>query len=201
MHITGASKDQTDQLAALFAAAFHADPVWCAIFPRERTRARWLTRAYREQIRSGGVDSVDVAFADDSALLGALLWERPVLAPVPHRPLGVRIAAVAGGIVPAGRRALRHQRAVDAFRPREPHWYFHDIAAAPQARGRGVGTALLRHRIAAVDRQPMPVFLEATTPSSERLYARFGFVTIDHVSVLPDTGSAVMVRPATALTG
>jgi len=99
-------------------------------------------------------------------------------------------------------RGLMHTRAVGAYRPAEPHWYLRDIAASPRARGRGVGSALLRHRLAVIDAGGRePVFLEATSAGSRRLYERFGFRAVGTVPTRPGEQSTAMIRPPAAEPG
>ena len=47
-----------------------------------------------------------------------------------------------------------------------------------------------------IDAQPAPVFLEATTDASRRLYERYGFSVVAEVSTLPETLSYAMIREA-----
>ena len=74
-------------------------------------------------------------------------------------------------------RALAVGRLLDGFRPREPHVYLQILGCAPQSQGQGLGSALLRHRLAEIDRAGQAVFLETANPSNLPLYERFGFVS------------------------
>ncbi|AVZ40774.1 MULTISPECIES: GNAT family N-acetyltransferase [unclassified Dietzia] len=176
--------------------AFRDDPAWAQFYPDATSRSARLTAHYRRHV-SRHPDRVDVA-VDGAEVLGALLWEPP------HRDAGRfsgwvgRIAAALRYMVsPTARRGRAHTRAVEAHRPSEPHWYFHDIAAGPRARGKGIGSALLRHRLDLIDRGgPYPVFLEATTSGSRRLYERFGFRPVGTVPTGPGQESTTMIRPA-----
>lgn len=98
-----------------------------------------------------------------------------------------------------GLRHLSIVRAMDAeyasFRPHYPHWYLTDLAVDPGSQGLGIGSALLRDRLAKVDADGLPAYLEATTPASRRLYERHGFAYVDTIN--PEGPSAfAMVRPA-----
>src|SRR6266540_346463 len=61
------------------------------------------------------------------------------------------------------------------YRRTEPHWYLPLIGVDPVHQGRGLGSALLRHALKNCDRDHLPAYLEATSPSSRRLYERHGF--------------------------
>ena len=64
---------------------------------------------------------------------------------------------------------------MDAFHPTEPHWYLPMIGTDPSQQGRGYGSALLRHALAACDREGLPAYLESSNPRNVPLYERFGF--------------------------
>lgn len=64
---------------------------------------------------------------------------------------------------------------MDVIHPHEPHWYLPLIGVEPMAQGRGLGTALLRHRLERCDAEGLPAYLEATTERNRDLYARHGF--------------------------
>lgn len=72
-------------------------------------------------------------------------------------------------------RAIRVDRAMRARRPRTPHAYLFAIGVLPEARGRGVGRALLDHTLRLADRQGLPCYLENTNPVNTPIYTRFGF--------------------------
>jgi GNAT superfamily N-acetyltransferase len=85
-------------------------------------------------------------------------------------------------------RAAQVTRLVADTRPREfPHLYLYSIAVTPSHRGRGLGAAILTERLRTVD-PGMPVFLEASTERSARLYERCGFVRTGTTHRLPDGG-------------
>ncbi|HEY1135577.1 MAG TPA: GNAT family N-acetyltransferase, partial [Nocardioides sp.] len=87
-----------------------------------------------------------------------------------------------GTLGAVGVRNLRSARAeaaaYDAARPTQPHWYLTDIAVGGDARGLGVGSALLRHRLATIDADGAAAYLESTSPTNRRLYERFGFTAV-----------------------
>ena len=174
--------------------AFRDDPAWEQFFPDPASRAQRLTAHYRRSVRRHP-ERVDVA-TDDGRVVGALLWEPPEGsgAGATVRRALARAVRSARCRLPGGR-GVRHTRDVDSHRPPEPHWYLHDIGAGPEARGTGVGSALLEHRLGLVDRSEAALmFLEATTPGSRRLYERFGFQAVGSVPTRPGQASTAMIR-------
>ncbi|WP_299023424.1 GNAT family N-acetyltransferase [uncultured Dietzia sp.] len=180
----------------LLGEGFRDDPAWAQFYPDPATRAERLTAHYRRSVRRHP-ERVDVA-TDDGRVVGALLWEPPEAAGAGAAIRRVLTQAIqsARSRLPGGR-GIRHTREVDSHRPPEPHWYLHDIGAGPEARGRGVGSALLEHRLGLVDQSGTALmFLEATTPGSRRLYERFGFEAVGSVPTQPGQASTAMIRRA-----
>lgn len=68
-----------------------------------------------------------------------------------------------------------------AFHPHEPHWYLPLIGVDPVCQGQGHGTKLMQHGLEACDREHLPAYLEATSPTSRRLYERHGFETLGEI--------------------
>lgn len=189
-------------VAQLLGEAFRDDPAWATYFTKPVTRQQKLETHYRRRVHRHP-ELVDVA-VDGDQVVGALLWAAPDSRSRPAVILraGSRAIRRIASKLPRGQR-FAHGLAVEAFRPTEPHWYLHDIAAGPNARGKGVGSALLTHRLgiidaAGADNAASPgttcAALEATTAGSRRLYERFGFEPVGRVPTQPGEASTVMVR-------
>lgn len=157
----------------MLARAFDADPVvgW-VVRPDAGRRAaiQWVFRLVLEMAQRQGL----VEVTDD---LGAVaVWEPPG-----RRAAGrLREAWRLPGYVRAVglRRLVRVSAAVaamEARRPRRPHWYLADLAVEPALQGRGVGGALLAHGLERADRELMPAYLESSSPRNRPLYERHGF--------------------------
>jgi ribosomal protein S18 acetylase RimI-like enzyme len=65
------------------------------------------------------------------------------------------------------------------------------MAIEPGYRGSGIGSAIVRERLAIADAQRMPVYLEASNEGSARLLRRFGFEETGERLQLPDGGPAL----------
>jgi len=180
------------QLARLFADGFIDDPVWTAIMPTRRLRRHLIQAEINAGLRHVGTGrALDVAYLDDR-IAGALLLTPPEDGVEPPPGIIERAMASVEQFVPALRRGIKHQEAIDQYQPEEPHWYLTDIVVSPDMQGRGVGSALLEHRLELSGDDP--IFLEATTAGSARVYQRHGFHPPAHASALPRTESVVMLR-------
>jgi len=198
VEVAAAVRADVPAAARLVASAFEDDAVVARIVVGTRRRER-LTDLYVAEltVALAGDGVVDVArLAAGGPIVGVAVWEPPGAS---------RSVAAALRQTPRFARAfgLRHLRtarrtlaAFAAHRPTHPHWYLTDLAVGEDARGHGVGTALLRHRLAVVDAAGCDAYLEATTPGSRRLYERLGFEVRSQVGVTDDGQPTGMLRPA-----
>ncbi|MFC3997626.1 GNAT family N-acetyltransferase [Nocardiopsis sediminis] len=183
--------------ARVLAGAFADDPVMARLVrPAARNRRAKLTELFRAAVLSSRPQDVDVARRDGSdEILGVAVWRSPagggpLLRAVPAL---LRAAAVLG---PGSLLALaRYDLAVRPHLPPPPYWHLVDIGVSATARGEGVGTALLNHRLGVIDARGEAVFLEATTPESRRLYERSGFQACGALTGVT-AGATAMLRPA-----
>ena len=82
-------------------------------------------------------------------------------------------------------RGLRGMTLMDAAHPHhDHHWYLWFVGVAPERRGAGLGTELMRPILDRCDASGMPAYLEATSPLNRRLYERVGFEVTGEI-VLP----------------
>ncbi|MFC7430456.1 MULTISPECIES: GNAT family N-acetyltransferase [unclassified Agrococcus] len=176
MRIRPATIDEARWCAGVVAAALLDDPVGRRAVRTRHDRLRRMTGLYEAELRLGAFahGHVDVAVEDDGeSILGVAAWVRPdacsdLAATVRQAPRYVHAIGIAHA-VSAIRALLRRRRA----RPDAAHWLLADVAVVEHARGRGIGAALLQHGL---ERCDGAVYLEATTPGSQRLYERHGFV-------------------------
>jgi uncharacterized protein YhfF/GNAT superfamily N-acetyltransferase len=59
--------------------------------------------------------------------------------------------------------------------PDEPHWLLDQLAVEPDAQGRGIGGAMIRHAIETAEADGLPLLLETAVPANLALYRRHGF--------------------------
>jgi len=90
---------------------------------------------------------------------------------------GELIAESHGGQIPRDLTAVAEQ--MTQLHPAGELWYLPMIGVDPVAQGRGLGSALLRHGLAACDRDGLPAYLEATNPRNRALYERHGFRVVE----------------------
>jgi ribosomal protein S18 acetylase RimI-like enzyme len=111
--------------------------------------------------------------AEDNA--GAALWLAPGIGP-DEEALGALLERTAPARIQGDIASLLEQ--MGRYHPREPHWYLPLIGTDPLRQNRGYGAALMRHALAASDRDGLPAYLESTNPKNVPLYERHGFALL-----------------------
>lgn len=159
---------------------------------------RWVTAGANdpEQLGAGfvehmvrealAIDEVLLAVADDGRIVGVSVWQEFDSAERPREQ-----AAETGALsatVPGLDRVAEVTRLIAEVHPDRPHLYLASMGVVPDCRGRGVGAAMLRHRLAAADAAGRASYLEASTSRSRDLYARLGFSEIGDDIALPHDG-------------
>jgi GNAT superfamily N-acetyltransferase len=192
-HVRRAGPADAQHVAGLLGVAFMDDPVTGWLFPDPDDRGRRHPDFFRiftdRALASGAV----YLTADGHA---AALWLRighgAPPPPIPGEPL----AAACGPNLP---RMQILDELVEAGHPQHRHDYLSFMGVRPDQQGRGLGAALLRHRIADLDAVGVPAYLEATSPRNRRLYERMGFTALPATMSLPDGPPLFpMWRPAGA---
>jgi ribosomal protein S18 acetylase RimI-like enzyme len=67
--------------------------------------------------------------------------------------------------------------------PTEPHWYLPVIGVDPYHRGKGYGSALLRHALIPCDRDKKLAYLESSGPANVPFYEKHGFEALGTIQV------------------
>lgn len=75
-------------------------------------------------------------------------------------------------------RMQRLRAAFDANHPKAPHWYLFFLAVDPDCQGQGLGSAILKATLDAIDAKHEAAYLEASSEKNVPLYLRHGFEII-----------------------
>jgi GNAT superfamily N-acetyltransferase len=169
-------------------SAFSADPSARWMYPDQRQ----YSENFPEFVRAFGGRAFEAgsAYCVDG-YSGAALW----LPPGVHSDEEA-LAKLIERTIPAEDReemlALFEQMA--GYHPEEPHWYLPLIGVDPARQGKGYGSALLKHTLAACDRDRKLAYLEASSPTSVPLYERHGFEVLGTVQVGSSPPTFPMLR-------
>ena len=164
-----ATAADAERVVATLTRAFGADPLVRWIYPDLRQYRTWWPEVLAAYA-AGALEHGTAYYADGFA--GAALWLPPGVAPDE-----AALAALLEESIPAPEQAevFGVLEQMGAAHPHEPHWYLPFLGVEPSHQGKGHGSALLRHALARCDRDHLPAYLEATSPSNRRLYERHGF--------------------------
>ena len=174
-----ATASDTRGLVDMLVRAFDDDPVSNFMFAGERRRHLGLHSFFTSQLRRQYMPHGHVYTTDD--LSGATLWGPPGRTRHGLQELMQLLATAPFLLSPHTIRALRLMFEVESLHPEKPHWYLFTIGTAPERQGHGVGSALLRSRLAHIDELGDAAFLESSKERNVPLYARFGFEGIDEL--------------------
>ncbi|MDO3700209.1 GNAT family N-acetyltransferase [Micromonospora sp. C28SCA-DRY-2] len=174
-------------MVAAYSAAFADEAVLCWVIPDPVQRAACARSMFRELL-AGAVRTEQVILAElpDGTLAGISVW-------LHHRAQELerqaeRLATATIGDDAVARRLAVVNETVLGHRPREPHVYLASIAVRPPLRGRGAGAAILAEGLRVADAAALPVYLEASTEQSRRLYLRHDFRDRGRPLALPAGG-------------
>src|SRR5262245_51388516 len=81
---------------------------------------------------------------------------------------------------------------VESRFPQESLWHLNAIAVEPEARRRGIGSALIEHGLALARADRVGALLETGNPLNVAYYEKFGFRVLD-ASEAPDEGPRVWI--------
>jgi ribosomal protein S18 acetylase RimI-like enzyme len=136
-------------------------------------------------------DQASAYIADGGA--GAALWLPPGTAP-DEDELGELLQRTAPARMQPEISSLLEQ--MGRYHPSEPHWYLPLIGIDPARQGRGLGSALMRHALAACDRDRLPAYLESANPQNLPFYERHGFKRLGTIQAGDAPPFFPMLRPA-----
>jgi ribosomal protein S18 acetylase RimI-like enzyme len=181
---------ERERAIATITTAFTGDPVLRWVMPDSHQYLTYfpeLIRRFAGKAFDGGS-----AYATD-AYAGSCLWLRPGVEP-DQEPL-IELVQQA---IPAGNQenVFAMLEAMGEYHPREPLWYLPVIGVDPAKQGQGLGSALLSHVLAEVDREGKPAYLEASSERSRALYLRHGFEVTGTIQVADSPPLWPMLRKA-----
>jgi ribosomal protein S18 acetylase RimI-like enzyme len=185
-----ATVDQKQTLLDILLLSFVTDPITRYIWPRPRD----YLSGYGPLATAMGGRGLALGAAH---ILGdgqaAALWLPPGV-----EPAGDEIAALVEETVAEDKQAVLAQvvEQMAEFHIHEPHWYLAMIGVDPVHQGRGLGSALLKHGLAACDAEGLPAYLESSNPKNVPLYERHGFEVMGVIQPADFPPLYPMLRPA-----
>lgn len=167
---------------ATLAAAFEHDPLVSYFVRADTKRSAALINFFTLMMAEQLAEGVFVEIAEEGKAVA--MWVAPgyhtasegLSAQLRLAPRFLRISGWARLL-----RGLAIGRLLDQIHPKTPCWYLQFLGCHPAAQGRGLGSSLLRHRLAAIDAEAADAFLETAQPNNLPLYLRHGFAVAPEV--------------------
>ena len=171
-----ATKADLQRVVNTLSAAFYEDPLVTWFVRDGAARAEALHALFTFMVIDEPPEGIWLDIANDGAAIA--MWMAPVRArsadgllnQLAHLPRFLKISGFSRII-----RALLVGQMLDKIHPHTPHAYLQFLACHPSAQGKGLGSALLRHRLALIDAAGIPAFLETAGAQNLPLYLRYGF--------------------------
>lgn len=172
-----AEAGDAERVLAVLTLAFADDPANRWLFPEAAEYLRHFP-TFARALGGAAIPSGTAHVTGDYA--GAALWLAPGAGPDEEALTRLIEDAVApdkqGDMAAVVEQMGQHH-------PHEPHWYLPFIGVEPMHRNRGLGSALLRQRLAECDADRLPAYLESTNARNRPLYERHGFEAIAEIKV------------------
>ena len=188
MDIRVATRADEAQLLDTLTLAFAADPMVRYWWPGATEYLEWwpkfvLARGER------GLDAGAVLVT--SGMEAVSMWLPPGVEADP-----ARIAALdLPGDAESEQVSAELSAEIDRHHPAAPHWYLWTLGVDPRLQSRGVGSALLRHKLAEIDAEGATAYLESSDPKNVPFYERHGFEATGVIQVRDLPPLTPMIRP------
>lgn len=172
---------ELEMVTEVLAEAFHGDVPGQWLIPDPHERAMIYPGYFRVFARHALRGAGEVyTTADRNAV--SIWYPAPYGVPNSGPPdYDTQLAAVTG---PYLTRFLTLDAAMQAGHPMaRAHHYLNFIAVRPAFQGKGIGSALLAHRLTDLHRKGIPAYLEATNRRNLALYLHHGFTVIGSLRV------------------
>ncbi|HTU06929.1 MAG TPA: GNAT family N-acetyltransferase [Trebonia sp.] len=186
VNVVRADASDADKLTDVLSVAFQEDPVSKWLFPDDVERERINPLFFRPFVDMT-LEEGEIYTTDDR--VAAALWLPVDVAEHADPPdLGELFAPILGPVY-AARVAAFDKRSTANHPTHASHYYLPFIGVQPDQHGHGIGAALLRDRLTALDEQGVPAYLEASSLDSARLYERLGFRRLGQTTDIPGAPS------------
>jgi ribosomal protein S18 acetylase RimI-like enzyme len=190
-----------DELSVVSERAFHYDPFFVFLEPREIRRSRFLALFCRSAVGSLG-DAVQVTGArqSDGRLVGVAAWIPPGRYP-PSLPVqgrqtlgALRAMALRPSTLWKG---LRYVAASERAHPKDLLWYLFLLVVDPSVQRAGIGTRLQEPGLEQADKDGLDCYLETQKFDNVAYYRRFGYEVVEELRPVPNGPSLWTMRRAT----
>jgi ribosomal protein S18 acetylase RimI-like enzyme len=189
-NIVSLSEENLDAAAQSLARAFQDDPLQAYVFPDPIERTKRSPAHFAPLLRYGLL--FGEVLTTQGKPLGAAVW----LPPETWQVTPERASAAGFDDLPnilgeeAAERFFSVLEAIDPYHHQDvppEHWYVMVVGVSPEARGQGLGRALLEPIMNRADAAGLPCYLETAQPDNVAFYEYLGFKKVVEI-VEPRSG-------------
>jgi ribosomal protein S18 acetylase RimI-like enzyme len=182
-------EDQVDPASKVCGRAHQDDPVSIYCFPDQSERKNKLRYFFELVLRYGLLyGEVYITSPNLEGIVTWLpFWESEITIERQER-CGLRETLSKLGREPVKRwiPIEKYYYSLHKQRVNYPHCYLANIAVDPIYQGKGFASTLLRVKLAEIDEQKLPCYLETFNEKNVPFYQHFGF-EVDEEGIIPDT--------------
>ena len=166
------SQDDIPKAKEVINRAFDNDPTWCWMFPEADVRHTIMPiivegmQRFPHSYKTPGLEAVALWVPPGESELSEELEE--AVPDILRKLVGDRFDEV-----------MATFDLFESHHPQDPpHYYLSLLSTHPDHGGKGLGMALLKENLAAIDKEDMPAYLESSNPVNNKRYESVGFKTI-----------------------
>jgi ribosomal protein S18 acetylase RimI-like enzyme len=186
--------DELTQAAELLGRAYRDNPLTIALFGDDpEVRARTNEVVFERRMAS--MQPAPLVVRDEGRVIGVCGFDAPGGSKMTQHDF-MKVMETweeAGPDVP--QRMMSMLQEWRKRTPDEPHWNLGPVGVSVDRHGQGIGSAMVRAFCEMLDTRREPSFLETDTEKNTRLYEKFGYQIIEHVTIM-DVPTWFMWRPA-----
>jgi GNAT superfamily N-acetyltransferase len=184
-----ATADELDDVAHVFAEAFATDPMITWPLPRAAPLDD-VVSLFSTIVQDAYGPMGTVSVAGEGRVDGGAVWLPPEEAARFEEVEAATRPKIAALTDDGGARYATFWDWLDGHLPREPCWFLDILAVREAARGRGLGSALVRHGLEQAHASGLPAFLETAKLANVPMYEHLGFRVVEE-SDAPDGGPRI----------
>jgi ribosomal protein S18 acetylase RimI-like enzyme len=198
MNIRKMVLDDLDEVINVIAKAFIDKPLYKYFTEDEKERENFLHSIFKFRISSNfNTKIIDVA-VEGKKIIGVASWDFHDLNEKPNPNATKNIENALSTCSEATRKHWFAFLTTLTGSIKEianpPFWALSPIAVLPEEQGKGVGNALIKKKLAEIDKSPYPCFLATQESSNLKIYSKYGFKIIKEDMLLPNLPSYNMLR-------
>jgi GNAT superfamily N-acetyltransferase len=172
--------------------AFWDDPIMSFVLPEGiSSREKRLANLMRMEAKPTIAEETVFVTAEGDA---AAIWKAPGKWKLGGLEVFKQTPLVLSTLRTGVLRGLGVLNAMEAKHPTDPHWYLAVLGTAPEAQGKGKGSALMQPILDRCDTEGLPAYLESSKEENVPFYERHGFKVTEVVTLPKGCPNAWLMR-------